>query len=501
VTYRYTINDIDVNAIGDWEISYERNAGQIFFRRILRGELTFKGDDYDTIMGMSDCDVLEFKIYCGASLHWEGKFKFPYDLEIDEDSCFMKGEPEVVDEYTCLLTNYETEYKLLLNAGGTAIQLRSCAGALLQNLGNAYPLGVAGGPAASIFTSHLNTIINGSSYMDCDLTLASSFLWRSNFPNGTNYAGAYGTNNYITGAGNRLEHIYLYANSRLRQLWGGSACDGPLHPMTFKEYETLLRDRFNAYWFIDENGDFRVEHIHYFDPDFPESDYQVVNDLTTLVSNNGKLFAYRKNKYSYEVGELYDQEIFTWQHYDGTEGTIAHGADFQGVPIYYGSAVGDKSDCVPGIFKEKDLATPKFWSDIYWAYQLNAAGTPDSINCPGHVLLDVDSATNYVRCEQGAYTGVNNINAHLSTANLQEHYFTYDRIFLTGHMNNGATPPAAETTAFDTAKKHKLQEPIEFTLCCDEDFDPLAFIRTELGDGAVKTAKQKKRSIEIELLY
>ena len=280
-------------------------------------------------------------------------------------------------------------------------------------------------------------------------------------------------------------------------MFGGTACD--VGYISFKDIESMWRNWFNAYWYIDRNGHFRIEHIYFFDPAFAHSDFEVDINLKTLISSNGKSFAYRRNKYSYETGMLYDQEHWSMQHYDGTEGTIAHGTDFSGQPIYYNtSGIGYKSDCVPGEFKEKEYATPRFWSDIFWADQLTAAGTPDTIRCPGFSILVVDPGTMWVRCEVGAYGGANVINGHLAIANLQNNYHQHERIFLTGRMNFGGATPVV---AFLTEIKKKLQEAIEFEHCCDEDFDPLDYIRTELGDGAVKAAIEKKRSIEIELLY
>jgi len=94
-------------------------------------------------------------------------------------------------------------------------------------------------------------------------------------------------------------------------------------------------------------------------------------------------------------------------------------------------------------------------------------------------------------------------NVHLSTANLQASYFTWDRIFLTGHLNNGATglPACSEITVFNSAIRKKLQEEIEFPICCDEDFDPMDCITTEMGDGEVYQAVRTMKSIKVQLLY
>jgi len=491
--YTYTINNQYVSPEGDWTLSLERNEGQIFFRKHLRGELTFRGADYDLIMGMSDCDVLEFKIYCGGTEYWEGQFKMPYDFEIDEDSCVLKGEPEVVDEYTCIMDQYEVEWDMVgfwaSVPNKITVDIYDTGAVLIDTLLACAPM-----------YDTLNTLISDNAYMDCALTVKSSFMFEDNFPNGTGYVGAYGTNNYITGATNILDKVHFRNNYGVRQNVGGSTCDNDDYSIvSFKVFESWIRDRFNAYWYIDQNGEFRIEHIHFFDPDFPESDFEPSTDLTRLISNNGRSFAYRRNKYSYETGKLYDQEFWSWQHYEGTEGGAAHLNDFTGVPIFYGTAVDTKSDCVPGEFKEKEIATPDLWSDIEWLISLLGLGVPnpDAVNCNGTLMIDADDSfvPARVRITAGAISAANRVNGSLSTANLQNDYFTWDRIFLTGGMNN------VYPVTFDSEIKKQLQEAIEYKMCCDDDFDPLDYVRTELGDGKVKSATIKKRSIEIELLY
>ena len=497
--YRYYINDVEVFPQGDWSISYQRNEGQIFFRRIFDGELTFF--EWDLWQNFC-CEILEFKIYCDYELFWEGQFQNPYKLKFDADACTITGTPEVVDEYTCIMDFYETEF-LTYPTGAGSIQpvITDCAGFVIHTFANSHYLIWASTASAS--PNHLDRIVNGGVQMNCGLTISSSFLFRNNFANGDNYAAAYGVNNYITSAANRLEYLYLADNTTLRNDFGGTWCNNKNYFLSFKDIEGVLRIWFNAYWFIDENGDFRVEHISYFDPAFPHSDYTVGHDLTKVVDRNGRSFAYRRNKYEYETGRMYDQEIWEMQHYDGTEGGVTHDADFNGVPIFYGAAIDQKSNYVPGEFKEKNLTTSKFWSDITWGWGIAAnppnalgSGQPDTMQCPGFCILDIDTATNYIRCEAQLLGAVGNMmNRHLSIAKLQDYYHQYDRVFLYGNMNNGAV------TTFQSSQKHKLQDAIEFPLCCDDDFDPLNEIRTELGDGAIKAATQTKNSIEVELLY
>ena len=335
--YRYYIEGTEVFPQGEWSISYQRNEGQIFFRRIFDGELTFIGADYDLIKSFC-CRIITFDIYCGGAIHWQGQFQYPYLVGFDDDSCIAIITPEVVDEYSCIMDNYENGYYVNPSVGGVAPGLWTCAGVMqIAALPTIYPIAVTGAAGTG---GYFNYMLNGTFGIGCSINIESSFFCRSDFANGDNYAAAHGTDNYITGATNRLEYIYIGKNTSLRQhaSWAVPACDNPNAHMTFKDLETFIRNAFNAYWFIDENGDFRIEHIYYFDPAFANSDYTVGQDLTTVMDRGGRSFAYRRNKYEYETGRMYDQELWSWQHYEGTEGTVGHGTDFEGVPVFYGAA-------------------------------------------------------------------------------------------------------------------------------------------------------------------
>lgn len=497
--YTYTLNGSTVTPSGDWNFEYRKNKGQIFWRVHIVGEFTFKGDDYDTIMGMSDCGVLEFKIYCQGSEIWEGEFKHPYGWEtLDTDKCLLKGTPEVVDEYSCIMSNYETEYHPFLAIGGVQADLHNCGGAKLRTL----PFGYYMIQDSTIATN--NHIYEMLDNMGCignpgDPDLVSSFFCRSNFPDGTTVASLFGAgNNYVTGAANRLEYIIWLTNTSLRNDFGGSFCDQNDY-FSFKDYETFLRNAFNAYWYIDENGDIRFEHISYFLPGFAASSFgSEWKDLTTLIAaQTGKSHAYRRNKYKPLSDRLFDQEVWKWQHYEGTEGTIPHQSDFEGVPVFYGANAGEKSDCVPGDYKEKEWHSPNFWADIYWAYQLQAAGTPDTINCPGFCFVDIDTSPSppQVRCENGVISGAARQNGHCCNDNLLERYHTWNRIFLSGDMNSG------NVTTFDSEIKKKLQQPISFPICCLDEFEPIAGITTEMGTGLLYSAEINQNSITVELEY
>lgn len=498
MNYTYTLNGVTVNPVGKWEIEYRKNKGQIFWRKYLTGELIFKGIDYAYLNSIVDnlvsypggCTSIDFIIYCSGAEFWTGVFRYPYSFKFDSDSCEAIGTPEVVDAYTCIMNNYETEYwAAVIRPPGLLYHvttLRDCGLMTLQHTFNYFD---------SLYDYLDNLLNHPTETMNCNMTIVSSFIWLDEFPGYApgHYNSIYGNNNYVTGVPNFMDNIYLSMNSDIRIDLGGTGCNLFDYKLGFKYFESLLRDRFNAYWYIDSDGNFRIEHISYFLSGFLYSNFQAGIDITQIISNC-QSFAYRRNKYKYLTEELFDREVWEWQHYLKEEGGVTHGEDFEGVPIYYGPVDGEKSDCVPGDFKEKVISTPELWTDITWAHALV---DPDEIECNGLIMVvsrDKPIIGNMIECTIGIISGLNIANADLSTANLMNDFFRWDRIFLNGNMNGN-------DEIFESAMKIKLQDEIEFPLCCSDEFDPMKDITTEMGDGAVSSAVQTQYSVKIQLLY
>lgn len=511
MNYTYTLNGVEVHPEGKWEIEHVRNEGQIFRRRKLTGELIFKGADYVYLNSIVEnlvsypggCTYIDFVIYCNGEEFWTGQFKYPYSFRFDEDSCEAVGTPEVVDEYNCIMDHYTQEYPQEVGAspnvidGNTSNSVSFAGGNLPVNSRNLW----------EVFQDMVNGMaLLGNDLMLCPYTCVSSFFNRDEFPGYApgHYAGIFGATNYvlnpITYPANELENIYLARNSVIRWTFGGTRCDGyDTETITFKFFEDLFRERFNAYWYIDEDGYLRLEHISYFLPGFLYSDFDSWIDLSTLMSGCNS-YAQRRNKYKYLTDKLFDQETWSWQHWQGEEEAIVHNVNFQGTPIYYGPTLGAKSDCVPGEFKSKDSATPDIHSDYPWVSAQIVAVNPDVLGCPGFMILHLHNVgpAYFMAGDNGALDGIATANVFLSTANLQANFFTWERIFLTGVMNGTGVAPIL---TFDSAQKIKLQDEIEFPLCCKDEFDPMKTITTEMGDGSVYSAVQTPYSVKVQLLY
>lgn len=85
-------------------------------------------------------------------------------------------------------------------------------------------------------------------------------------------------------------------------------------PITLRAVLDMLRDCFRCYWFVDDTGKFRVEHIQFFRNGGSYSGSPVVGiDLTTQqVPRNGKPWAFARNQYKFNKPEMAARYQFGW---------------------------------------------------------------------------------------------------------------------------------------------------------------------------------------------
>lgn len=387
--FTYYLDGNQVYPAGDWKIIHEVHQGQLFKRRIFSGELIFgnksfnKGlsDDYDWIRYVyDDCSRIYLEIYCNEHLqhsiipYWEGYFNYEIDFEFDEDNCIIKGIPHVLDKYDCIVNmgGFEDTYfgYPILNGATDLV---------------AYDENV---PANEIFTTNDGeTLENFIRYMiliiaDCvDFPVAnivSTYFWNDDWPDGT----AYSPNNYVTGAANKLNEIYVLHTDQVMVEIAGGALDGGLYDydITFKKLTDWFRDTLQVYYYIDEDFKLRFEHISYFRPGFAfEANTDINNeefDLTIVNYKTNKAYDYRKNKYKYLKEIRVSEEQF--------EMVNADGQDFIGLPITY------DEDCTFD-FPEKRTKkyVPNFSTDLPW--MITQAATPDEVNRTGYNLFHCKS--------------------------------------------------------------------------------------------------------------
>lgn len=97
-------------------------------------------------------------------------------------------------------------------------------------------------------------------------------------------------------------------------------------PITLKQITDMLRDCFNAYWFVDD-GKFKIEHIKWFKNGGSYTGQpSISHDLThEYVSRNGKAWSFATNEYTYTKSQMPERYQFGWMD-DGT-------SVFDGQPI------------------------------------------------------------------------------------------------------------------------------------------------------------------------
>jgi len=398
--YTHYIEGEQVFPGGEWEIVHKFPEGCIFSRREFSGTLTFGNigynrvsDDYDYLIGFGEqyCQRLSYEIYCNNELYWEGYINHTLSYEVDEDNCTIKVTPLLLDEYDCFVLNGEIEYNT--GYGETPFVGIDRYDVVLYDRGDGSPPYDTEGtlPDCLELQDMINNWIKSGYYMDCDFTgqVRSSFFWLDDYPDETTP-----TENYVTRAANPWDEIYLCSIAKARDALGSaeSGTDWP-EGITFNILMEFLKNFFNVYWYIDINGDFRLEHLHYFEHDFANrANTLLPDDLDLTAINNeytGKPLDTFKNKWKYIENELPSQEVL--------EMTDAEGEDFMGLPIEY------DIDCTYNYPKItiKEYSSNSFMTDVQMLID-----DPDSVGSNGFLVI---AATNMdVACDENDITGWTN---------------------------------------------------------------------------------------------
>lgn len=213
----------------------------------------------------------------------------------------------------------------------------------------------------------------------------------------------------------------------------------------------------NVKWFIDDNEQFRLEHISYF------SGSRMMN----LTTEENRKYIVGSFKYKYNDYEIPKTE--TWKAI--VEGG---GADFLGQPIEYSGYCSNAKE-----FKHVEYATKILYADVTRAYY-SPGQMPDEEH--KYVIL---STKNYsaINLTFGLLSNQPWLNACFSWANLMDYFHQYDRPHYTGKLNG-------EQKNFFSVKYVRTQEKITIPMCCADtiSFDADILVKTQLGWGQISTA-------------
>jgi len=196
-----------------------------------------------------------------------------------------------------------------------------------------------------------------------------------------------------------------------------------------------VRDTFNAYWYIDSNGDFRIEHRRYFDLglDYTPAVFPTIElDISIVYPDN----VLHLRRYEWKKPELY--------HFEKLEMQFIYSVDWTDASIEY-----PQYSIILNDTKAKSVE----WSSDLVGMLDNVEDLPKE----GWVLMDIEPrgvlGVRWVKTTVGAYSGNNYPNGRFSPANIYAAWWTYGRLLPTG-MSTGIRPPSTPSRSYAAVRHH-----------------------------------------------
>jgi hypothetical protein len=298
----------------------------------------------------------------------------------------------------------------------------------------------------------LNNVINGASYINAGIVIQSTILWNDALPtnpppNIDAYITANPTKDYV------LQTAAIWNYLHLARTDSFTTAKEDIIETSLKDVMAILR-KLRMWWFIDNDGEFRIEHEYYF------RDYTAQADMTSV--------AYAPDKpevdqrvYRYEKGDSYTQINYSEQNQD-TEDWVAS-------PVEFSATLTTNN--------AKDVSYSTLTTDFEYVRD-----NPGDASSSGLMLLRMTSATGIIAIDQSTLTPTNYYaNAYLSWAWLFVNYYDYFAEAETGTINNGI----AHT--YVHVKEYLKQGNIKFRMVADLDWKrPFTLA---LGTGWVEAAE------------
>lgn len=235
-----------------------------------------------------------------------------------------------------------------------------------------------------------------------------------------------------------------------------------------------LMDTFQVGWYIDADGDFRLEHIKYFE--------KLWEDSTALDLTGAGYDKYKPETDAKELimnkGLLANREQFNWSQND----TIGNSPDFIGYDIIY-----DNLETVANVLKHE---LRNITTDIQYIVD-----NPSNASASGFCFLQCAALTSgnyYIEFETGVVSSNDVLNGHFSWANLHDKYWTWRRMSENGDMNNG------DKTSFDSAVKFLEQADVRFGY--QSTLDGFKKITTSQGTGQQAETRRDLDTDFLEIL-
>ena len=524
-----SITETIVNAIFDGEFTYKLERDRIYHLHEMRSAPKLIGEDYALLNDLADdCETITMTVerYCEGDwvLYWSGDFtKFDCKFDHFKCTCIVKVEPNNL--YQCVFDHWDSAENIY-NSTGDTIPVQEFFGTYESGIdccSECKPSGSAFDPVCTsttaceettIYNEVLSppeypgdclvgeyfaytcfhrvlgtgtptvppvygtgwTLLSGSTWwrcpdfdveslnigvlqlgrrfdaviehlvdqLGCGITLRSHFFGI----NATHAAPP--SNDAYTYAVTWLQDLTIHQKSDVKRPFGDPSFSF-IWKMKLKQLLSDLQTMYNVFWTLD-GTDMILEHISYFSA-IAGADY-----TTTKMSL----------EIEYDLNAP-KSERFVWSDEDCSD-------IFKGSPITYNCGNGDIERKVVLFSTDVEFVRTE-------AYQ-------DRVSDDNWVML---SCTN---TGPGGIYFINNKNEPLSWTNLHDKLHRHWRPFTSGSLNGA-------NVTFLSTEPLKKQPDFIVPLCCDETFDPSAYVTTVLGNGLVQTATENlyRDTLKLQLNY
>ena len=274
----------------------------------------------------------------------------------------------------------------------------------------------------SLITALVEEFLDSSSFMDLSYTGAvkSTFFDNDALPSDApstidTWITAHSAGNYVTEVegSNELNTVLIGSLARWFPITTLTS-----NKMSFNDIMNMLRDVFQAYWYVDADGVFRIEHIKYFE--------KMVDDSTAITM--ASLIAYTPEAdhlvTTYRKEQIVSREQFEWAQ--------SYNPDFVGWDIIY--------DIFETSINIKKYSVNNVTTDMkYVMDNLDSASSNGLGIYHCQLIENIDGVDLYeIVISTGEYSSGAISNAAMSWANLHANYWTWKRMSENATVNGGA---------------------------------------------------------------
>jgi hypothetical protein len=293
---------------------------------------------------------------------------------------------------------------------------------------------ISGDLLVDVIQAAIVTKMGLASYLN---NIKSTYLWNDALPTDTppnidTYITANPTNDYV------VEGTAIWNDLWLARADGFTTETEELLELSLKDLMDALKTQLRAWWYIDTDGKFRIEHEKYF------RDYTAQADLTSVTYAPDKPEVDAR-VYTYEKTGLFSQINYSEQNQNNP--------DWISFPTEFTPKQTSK--------EIKDVSLSSFSSDIQYI-----TDNPSDASSSGWVFLRMEPMdTNYIiAIDESALTaGDYYLNTKLGWAFLQENYYGYFAEAADGTVNEAAF-------TFDHVREFLKQDNIRFRMTSDFDW-------------------------------